>query len=141
VATPGVSSFSALDTSAAFASGTVITLTATPDANSTFSGWGPTMPVGLCSGTGTCQLTMSGQRTVQATFAPILHQLTASRDGDGSGTVASDIGGIDCGGTCPACGPGQGCGSDQCGCCDCCALHGDLLFLRPRAVRRPFGAS
>ena len=83
-----------------FASGTAITLTATPDANSTFSGWGPTMPVGLCSGTGTCALTMSGQRTVTATFAPILHQLTAAKTGDGSGAVASDIGGISCGATC-----------------------------------------
>jgi Tol biopolymer transport system component len=83
-----------------YASGTVITLTATPDANSTFAGWGPTVPANLCSGTGTCQLTLSGQRTVTATFAPILHQLSASRDGDGGGGVASDVGGIDCGLTC-----------------------------------------
>ena len=83
-----------------FALGTVITLTATPDANSTFSGWGPTTPAGLCSGTGTCQLTMSAVHSVVATFAPILHQLTGSKDGDGDGTMASDIGGINCGATC-----------------------------------------
>ncbi len=83
-----------------YAQGTPVTLTATPDANSTFSGWGPTSPTGLCSGTGTCQLTLSGQRTVTATFAPILHQLSAARAGDGGGAVTSDIGGISCGATC-----------------------------------------
>jgi Tol biopolymer transport system component len=85
-----------------FAQGTPVTLTATPDANSTFSGWGPTTPSGLCSGTGTCALTISGGRTVTATFAPILHQLSVARTGDGGGAVTSDVGGIACGGTCSA---------------------------------------
>jgi hypothetical protein len=83
-----------------FAQGTAVTLTATPDANSTFAGWGPTTPTGLCAGTGTCALTLSGGRTVTATFAPILHQLSAGRAGDGAGSVTSDVGGLDCGGTC-----------------------------------------
>jgi len=49
--------------SAAFTSGSTVTLTATPDAGSTFAGWG-----GACSGNGTCALTMSGDRTATATF-------------------------------------------------------------------------
>jgi PKD repeat protein len=47
--------------------GTVVTLTATPDAGSVFAGWS-----GDCSGTATCQLTMSQARAVTATFAPNL---------------------------------------------------------------------
>ncbi len=49
---------------APFASGTVITLTATPTASSTFAGWSGEG----CSGTGTCQVTMSQARSVNATF-------------------------------------------------------------------------
>jgi PKD repeat protein len=44
--------------------GTLITLTASPDASSTFSGWS-----GPCSGTGGCQVTMDHARSVTATFA------------------------------------------------------------------------
>lgn len=55
------------DCSAQFANTTPITLTATPDANSTFTGWSG----GGCSGTGTCQLTLSANTTVTATFGPI----------------------------------------------------------------------
>jgi uncharacterized repeat protein (TIGR01451 family) len=40
-----------------------ITLTATPATNSTFAGWG-----GACAGSGTCNVTMQGARTVTATF-------------------------------------------------------------------------
>jgi secreted trypsin-like serine protease len=49
---------------ASFAQGTVVTLTAVPDANSTFTGWG-----GACSGTGSCSVTMSAARSVSAAFA------------------------------------------------------------------------
>jgi uncharacterized repeat protein (TIGR02543 family) len=52
---------------AGFDAGTVVTLTATPDAGSRFAGWS-----GDCSGTGSCQLTMSQARSVTATFAPDL---------------------------------------------------------------------
>jgi len=48
---------------AAFESGTVVTLTATADANSIFVGWS-----GDCSGS-TCQVTMDGDRYVYASFA------------------------------------------------------------------------
>ena len=45
---------------------TVVTLTAVPDPNSTFAGWG-----GACTGTGTCQVTLSMARLVTATFTKL----------------------------------------------------------------------
>jgi hypothetical protein len=48
---------------AGFATGSTITLTATPDTGQTFMGWG-----GACSGKGTCLLTASGSKTVSAQF-------------------------------------------------------------------------
>jgi hypothetical protein len=45
---------------------TVVTLTAVPDANSTFAGWG-----GACTGSGTCQVTLSMARFVTATFTKL----------------------------------------------------------------------
>lgn len=50
-----------------FASGTGVTLTATPDANSVFGGWS-----GACSGTlSTCQVTMNSNLNVTATFSAV----------------------------------------------------------------------
>ena len=48
-----------------YASGSQVTLTATPASGSTFAGWSG----GGCSGTGSCQLTMSSNQTVTATFS------------------------------------------------------------------------
>jgi len=42
---------------------TVVTLTAVPDGNSTFSGWS-----GACSGVGACQITIDAAKSVTATF-------------------------------------------------------------------------
>jgi hypothetical protein len=50
--------------SAAFASGTAVTLTATPATGSTFSGWSG----GGCSGTGACTVTLSAATTVTASL-------------------------------------------------------------------------
>ena len=47
-----------------FIAGTPVTLTAAPNAVSTFMGW-----TGDCSGTGTCQVTMDAARSVRAVFA------------------------------------------------------------------------
>jgi List-Bact-rpt repeat protein len=47
----------------AFATGSDVTLTATPASGSTFAGWS-----GACSGTGLCKVTMSQSRSVTATF-------------------------------------------------------------------------
>jgi PKD repeat protein len=52
---------------ASFDSGSVVTLTATPDPGSLFTGWS-----GDCSGSGSCQVTMNQARSVTATFAPNL---------------------------------------------------------------------
>ncbi len=49
--------------SAGFGSGTVVDLTATANAKSTFLGWG-----GACTGSGSCQVTMNSAMTVRATF-------------------------------------------------------------------------
>jgi DNA-binding beta-propeller fold protein YncE len=49
----------------AYLANTQVTLTATPGSGSTFTGWGS-----ACSGTGTCQVTMSADMAVTATFTP-----------------------------------------------------------------------
>jgi uncharacterized repeat protein (TIGR02543 family) len=50
--------------SATFDSGASVTLTASPDANATLTGWG-----GACSGAGACTVTMSGNKSVTASFS------------------------------------------------------------------------
>ena len=50
--------------SADFTSGTIVSLTATPDWKSVFAGWS-----GACSGTGSCDVTMDAIKTVTATFS------------------------------------------------------------------------
>ena len=49
---------------ASYQAGTIVTLTATPSAGSTFQGWS-----GACTGTAPCQLTMSSDQAVTAIFA------------------------------------------------------------------------
>ena len=51
------------DCSEVYPFGTVVVLTATPDANSTFAGWS-----GACTGTSTCTATMNADRVATATF-------------------------------------------------------------------------
>ena len=85
-----------VDCTEAYNSGTVMTLTATPAAGSTFSGWSG----GGCTGTGTCVVTMSAATTVTATFntaPPGTFTLTVTKAGTGSGTVTSSPAGINCG--------------------------------------------
>jgi hypothetical protein len=77
-----------------FDANTVVTLTATADTGSTFSGW-----TGAgCSGTGNCPVTMSAVETVTATFT--LNQYNLSVSKTGFGIVSSDPPGIDCGVDC-----------------------------------------
>ncbi len=54
------------DCSHAYPVATQVTLTATPASGSTFTGW-----TGGCSGTGTCQVTMSADTAVTATFTSV----------------------------------------------------------------------
>jgi YVTN family beta-propeller protein len=77
--------------SAGYAAGAVVTLTATPDANSTFTRWG-----GACSGAGACQVTMSAAESVSAIFTPQPVTLTVAEAGTGTGQVTSKPLGINC---------------------------------------------
>ncbi len=73
----------------AFASGSQVTLTATPTAGYGFAGWS-----GACSGFGSCVVTMSAAENVTATFAVPGEALNVSVSG--SGTVTSSPSGISC---------------------------------------------
>jgi hypothetical protein len=78
-----------------FASGSSVTLTATPDASSTFSGW-----LGGATGTNpTVTITINSDTTVESIFNK-LYTLTVVKQGNGDGTVTSSPSGINCGSTC-----------------------------------------
>jgi hypothetical protein len=77
--------------------GSMVTLTATASPGSIFTGWSG----GGCTGTGTCAVLMDAGKTVTANFE-LLRTLSVSRDGAGTGTVTSNVGGINCGTTCSA---------------------------------------
>jgi hypothetical protein len=85
--------------SASYESGTVVTLTATPDAFSTFTGWsGCDMVSGM-----TCTVTMNAARSVTASFTLQTFTLSVSKASIiGGGTVTTSDGGINCGPTCSA---------------------------------------
>jgi len=98
--------------SAAYAVGTVVTLTAAPSSKSVFSAW-----TGACTGnTLTCTVTITDALTTTATFvaAPAsggggggggggsTTQFTLSIGRSNVGTVTSDLPGINCGSTCSA---------------------------------------
>jgi len=70
--------------------GTIVTLTAAADAGSRFANWS-----GACTGTATCQVTMSQARSVTATFE-LQRDLTVAGGGTGNGSVTSDVAGISC---------------------------------------------
>jgi hypothetical protein len=87
--------------SADFASGTHVTLTATPAAGSSFAGWSG----GTCTGTSTCTFTITAATTVIANFNSGTagnFTLTVTEAGDGTGTVTSVPAGITCPTTCSA---------------------------------------
>ena len=74
-----------------YASGTPVTLTATPSAGWTFDGWAGEG----CSGTGTCVVTMSQARSVTATFSEQIFPLDVTVTGNG--LVTANAGTISCG--------------------------------------------
>ena len=74
---------------------TLVTLSAAAGAGSGFSGWS-----GVCSGTGTCGVTMDQTKTVTAGFTLNRYALSVGKTGTGQGTVTSDLGSIACGSAC-----------------------------------------
>ena len=83
---------------AEYEEGTEVSLTATAESGSVFKGWSGSG----CSGTGTCEVTMSEAKEVTAEFALKGEKLTVTKEGTGDGTVVSNPAGIECGGTCEA---------------------------------------
>jgi len=85
-----------------FVDGTIVTLTPTADAGSTFTGW-----AGDCTGTPAsmpCVWNLTGadaNATAVFTATPT-HPVTVARAGSGTGTVTSTPVGINCGPTCGA---------------------------------------
>jgi ELWxxDGT repeat protein len=78
--TPGIAC--GTDCSEAFGYGATVTLTATPDPGSTFSGWFG----GACRGKGECALNVNGAQTVTARFTREDHGRT-DFDADGQGDL------------------------------------------------------
>ncbi|MDH5784448.1 MAG: hypothetical protein OEZ16_02435 [Chromatiales bacterium] len=83
------------DCNEVYGEGMVITLTPNAGVNSSFTGWSG----GGCTGTGPCDVTLTADTTVTATFG-IGYQLNVSKTGSGTGTVTSAPFGIDCGADC-----------------------------------------
>lgn len=82
-----------------FADETSVTLTATPSADSVFTGWSG----GVCSGlSNVCTASVGGPVTVSARFAKKTNAVSVAKSGTGFGTVSSAPSGIDCGATCAA---------------------------------------
>ena len=83
--------------SVSYPSGTVVTLSAAADGSSAFTGWSGAG----CSGTSTCVVTVDAAKSVTANFVA-KYLLTVNKNGGGTGTVTSNVGGINCGATCTA---------------------------------------
>jgi len=84
---------------ASFPTNSLVTLTATPATGSTFIGWS-----NGCTGTGSCDVTLTSDQTIVAQFdlVPDLVTLSVNTSGPGDGTVTSDQGGISCPSACMA---------------------------------------
>jgi hypothetical protein len=72
-----------------------VTLTAMPDAGSSFASWN-----GACTGAESCIVNMSQAKNVTATFVLQTVTLTVTNTATDLGRVVSNPTGIDCGATC-----------------------------------------
>ena len=68
-----------------------VALMETPTGAGTFTSWS-----GYCTGNGPCNVPMTADRSVTATFASSGYVLTVNLGGDGAGTVVSNPAGINC---------------------------------------------
>lgn len=82
------------DCSESYPLGTSVTLTATANEGSAFTGWS-----GDCTGTAKCVLTMNANKLVTASFS-ITYTLNVNKSGSGSGAISSSPSGINCGNDC-----------------------------------------
>lgn len=79
--------------SASFLSGTLVRLTASPDAYSSFTGWS-----GACSGAASCVVSMDNVKKVTANFKRVRYTLTTTVQGTGGGRLTTT--GVDCTSSC-----------------------------------------
>jgi hypothetical protein len=77
-----------------YTGGPIVDLTAAPASGSAFAGWS-----GACTGTGACSVTVDAAKSVVANFTGSF-PVSVHRSGSGTGTVTSDVSGINCGGDC-----------------------------------------
>lgn len=82
--------------SATYPAGTSVTLAATPDVSSTFTGWSS----GGCSGTLACTVGGNTAVAATATFSLLVSSYTLTVATSGPGTVTSTPAGISCGADC-----------------------------------------
>jgi subtilisin family serine protease len=88
--------------SGTYSGGARVTLTATTDAGSVFTGW----TGGGCAGAGACVVSTNATVTATFTVIPPPITVTVNKNGTGTGTVTSTPAGIDCGGDCIGTYPG-----------------------------------
>ena len=85
------------DCSEDYAEGTAVTLTASANADSVFTGWSGTG----CTGAGSCSVTLNSDTAITANFSlkqpTTTHTLSAAKSGTGDGLIISFPPGINCG--------------------------------------------
>ncbi len=79
-----------------FATGTEVTLTATPDQGSSLASWSGDLGCDQVNENGQLVVTMSQDLNCVATFAPVIENRTLTVTLSGNGTVTSSPAGIDC---------------------------------------------